>query len=56
MDNTMFARVMLQLCSGLAEIHRHHIVHRDLKPDNILLTVRFDIYIYIDIRVCLVHV
>ncbi|KAF0685834.1 Aste57867_22309 [Aphanomyces stellatus] len=37
-DNDMFARVMLQLCSGLAAIHDHHIVHRDLKPANILLT------------------
>ncbi|KAF0744593.1 hypothetical protein Ae201684_001061 [Aphanomyces euteiches] len=38
MDHDMFARVMLQLCSGLAEIHRHNVVHRDLKPANILLT------------------
>ncbi|RHX97099.1 hypothetical protein DYB25_013376 [Aphanomyces astaci] len=34
----MFTRIMLQLCSGLAEVHRHHVVHRDLKPANLLLT------------------
>ncbi|OQS07353.1 kinase [Thraustotheca clavata] len=38
MDNSTFARIMLQLCSGLAEIHRHSIVHRDIKPDNLLYT------------------
>ncbi|KAM0923247.1 hypothetical protein ACQ4PT_005651 [Festuca glaucescens] len=30
-------RVMVQLLSGAAEIHRHSIVHRDIKPENILV-------------------
>ncbi|KDO34191.1 serine/threonine protein kinase [Saprolegnia parasitica CBS 223.65] len=33
----VFARLFLQLCSGLTEIHKHAIVHRDIKPDNLLL-------------------
>ncbi|MBT8495332.1 MAG: protein kinase [Deltaproteobacteria bacterium] len=27
-----------QVCSSLADAHRHGIVHRDLKPDNVMLT------------------
>ncbi|OQS01451.1 protein kinase [Achlya hypogyna] len=38
MKDGMFARLLLQLCSGLREIHRHAIVHRDIKPDNLLYT------------------
>lgn len=30
-------KIMIPLCEGLAEIHRHQIVHRDLKPANILV-------------------
>ncbi|KAM0850763.1 hypothetical protein ACQ4PT_052858 [Festuca glaucescens] len=30
-------RVMVQLLSGAAEIHKHSIVHRDIKPENILV-------------------
>ena len=29
-------RIMLELASGLAELHRAHLIHRDVKPDNIL--------------------
>jgi serine/threonine protein kinase len=31
------ARLMAEICSGLAEAHRHGILHRDIKPANILL-------------------
>ena len=31
-------RILLQICSGLKEIHRQGVVHRDIKPENILLT------------------
>ncbi|MEZ4467268.1 MAG: serine/threonine-protein kinase [bacterium] len=30
--------VACQICSSLAEAHRHGIIHRDLKPENIFLT------------------
>ncbi|MCX6122842.1 MAG: protein kinase [Ignavibacteriales bacterium] len=29
-------RVLLQVCNGLSEVHRHGIVHRDLKTGNIM--------------------
>ena len=29
-------RIMLELASGLAELHRAHLIHRDIKPENIL--------------------
>lgn len=31
------ARLMSEICSGIAEAHRHGILHRDIKPANILL-------------------
>ncbi|HVJ46424.1 MAG TPA: serine/threonine-protein kinase [Luteolibacter sp.] len=31
------ARLMSEICSGLAEAHHHGILHRDIKPANILL-------------------
>ena len=31
------ARLMAEICSGIAEAHRHGILHRDIKPANILL-------------------
>ncbi len=33
-----FIRIFLDVCSALAEAHKHAIIHRDVKPDNILLT------------------
>lgn len=29
-------RILRQVLSGLAEIHRHNLIHRDIKPENIL--------------------
>lgn len=29
--------IIVQVASGLAELHRHGIIHRDLKPDNIMI-------------------
>ena len=29
--------IILQICRGVREIHRHGIIHRDLKPENILV-------------------
>lgn len=29
--------IFIQLCDGLAELHRHQVIHRDLKPSNIML-------------------
>ncbi len=31
------ARLMSEICSGIAEAHRHGILHRDIKPANVLL-------------------
>lgn len=31
------ARIMVQICRGLTEVHNAGIVHRDIKPENILL-------------------
>lgn len=34
------ATILLQLCSGMEEVHAEGIIHRDLKPTNILLKKR----------------
>ncbi len=31
------ARIVLEACEGMAEVHAHGIVHRDLKPSNLFL-------------------
>jgi serine/threonine protein kinase len=31
------ARILLQACVGMAEVHAHGIVHRDLKPSNLFI-------------------
>jgi serine/threonine protein kinase len=36
-------KILLQMCSGLSEIHRHGIIHRDLKTGNIMLDARCSI-------------
>jgi len=37
-DEVFMWKIIHQLASGLAHMHRHNIVHLDLKPDNILVT------------------
>ncbi len=37
MDPSRAVRIMLQICSSLAEAHKKGIIHRDIKPDNIFL-------------------
>jgi serine/threonine-protein kinase len=34
---TEIKRLLLQVCEGLSEIHKHGIIHRDLKTGNIML-------------------
>ena len=37
-SENLAAKILLQLCECLKELHRRKIVHRDLKPSNIMLT------------------
>jgi len=37
LDSARTARIVLQICSSLAEAHDKGIVHRDLKPENIMI-------------------
>jgi serine/threonine-protein kinase len=37
LDSTRTMRIVIQICSSLAEAHDKGIVHRDLKPENIMI-------------------
>ena len=37
LDSTRTMRIVIQICSSLAEAHEKGIVHRDLKPENIMI-------------------
>jgi len=37
LDSTRTVRIVIQVCSSLAEAHDKGIVHRDLKPENIMI-------------------
>ena len=38
LDEKFAARLLLELCDALQELHRWHIIHRDIKPSNLFLT------------------
>lgn len=45
MDEERTVCITLQICSGLAFLHRNGLVHRDIKPENVMLTPEDKIYI-----------
>lgn len=45
MNEERAVRISLQICSGLAFLHRNGLVHRDIKPENVMLTPEEKIYI-----------
>lgn len=38
LDEQTAARLAIEICDALAELHRWHIIHRDIKPSNLFLT------------------
>ncbi len=42
MPATRLGKIVVQVCSSLAEAHRKGIVHRDIKPDNIMILAASD--------------
>ncbi|MBR1646260.1 MAG: protein kinase [Selenomonadaceae bacterium] len=38
LDEQTAARLAIEICDGLAELHHWHIIHRDIKPSNLFLT------------------
>jgi NIMA (never in mitosis gene a)-related kinase len=44
-DNNVLYYIILDICSGLKEIHNKKIIHRDLKPNNIFISKDYKIKI-----------
>ena len=36
-DEKIIHNIVLELCLGIKEIHKHNLIHRDLKPENIFI-------------------
>ena len=45
MEENIIEKIILQICSGLKEIHEANIIHRDLSPDNIFINEKDEIKI-----------
>jgi serine/threonine protein kinase len=44
-DQNIILFILLDICTGLKEIHNKNIIHRDLKPDNLFISKDFKIKI-----------
>ena len=44
-EENIIEKIILQICSGLKEIHKANIIHRDLSPDNIFINEKDEIKI-----------
>ena len=37
LDENIIYNIVLEICLGIKEIHKHNLIHRDLKPENIFI-------------------
>ena len=44
-DEKIIENIIIKICLGLKEIHKHKIIHRDLKPENIFMNEKNEIKI-----------